>query len=236
MATAATASIGTALSSATTRRRTRTGAPLRRSRLNGRRRSVSPPITLTARLHPPSARLAMMTTLASCSQAAHRVGEVRLEVAGHVRRHPEGWQGDLQHGADALDGGGGAVRVDDHRHHRQPLEVVERTDAARQTLVDDADSWQRMRPVGYLDDARRPRRTGRTRSGGRRRRSRRPRWRCSVRASADRGRGTHAGDRVQLGEERVGHRRSHPQSKLVRHRVPPRSSRPAPDPGWRRSW
>ena len=50
MATATTTATGTALSDAAARRRIRTGAPLRRSRLNGRLRSVRPPMTLRARL------------------------------------------------------------------------------------------------------------------------------------------------------------------------------------------
>jgi hypothetical protein len=43
------------------------GAPVSRSRLNGRRRSVSPPATLTASVHPAMTRLARTMTSASCS-------------------------------------------------------------------------------------------------------------------------------------------------------------------------
>ena len=57
---------GTAASRATTRRSTLRGTPVRRSRLNGLFRSLTPPVTLTARLQPAMTRLAAMTTLVIC--------------------------------------------------------------------------------------------------------------------------------------------------------------------------
>ena len=60
--TTATRSSGSALSSATTRRRTPMGTPVRRSRLNGRLRSLSPAAMFTARLQAAMIRLATMTT------------------------------------------------------------------------------------------------------------------------------------------------------------------------------
>ena len=62
---------------------------LSRSRLNGRLRSLRPPTTLTARLQPAMREAGDDDDVGQLLPAAQRVGEVRLEVAGHVRGHPE---------------------------------------------------------------------------------------------------------------------------------------------------
>jgi len=64
--TTAPASRGSPVSNPTTRRSSPSGTPDRRSWLNGRLRSFSPATTVTARLHPATARLTMITTSASC--------------------------------------------------------------------------------------------------------------------------------------------------------------------------
>ncbi len=87
------------------------------------------------------------------------------------------------------------------------------TDAAGQTVADDADSRQRLRPVGtsmtLAPSAHRPYALGMsahaiTPSS--------PAL-VTIRVLAHGGRGPHAGDRAQLGEERVGHRRCSPRRR-----------------------
>ena len=239
IATTATASSGTALSSATTRRSTPQRHPVSRSRLNGRLRSVSPPTTLTARLHPASARLATMTTLASCFQPGRcwrsPASKSPGTVGGRPRRSGTPASRTVRARSSAAADPSVPTTTDTDR---QLLRARRRDRRGRPDRRGRRRSVDGMRPVGTSATVA-PVGAAAERGVGQvgARDHARARWRSAATGfSRTRGRGRARRGSRAARRQQPGRRADGVSRPKAVDSVPAASSRSAPVRGWRRSW